>query len=318
MHTNKSDNHIITQDPATYIGEKPPIIPKKSIPVAILAVLGLILISVGAVWYLNGQSFNFNKEVEEQFVVEPIDETVIATVGSEKIYGEDLKYKKSQVAPQMLSAELEAELFERLIDESIILQAGAEADYINLSEAVFNTPLKDQQQRQKLITQVTDMVNQRTSYKKGAFVSIWFMNEDPGPIGYEEGKRVALEKISALHAAVENGSMTIKQAGEAIRNDSSLAQLDSSYKSNAYSEFDTSLKDKISFSDEFNQEFVNLSNNQVTDVIAIQDHPAGDPEQPKIDALYAFGQVTEVKTEGPPSFSTWLEGARNNYEIIKD
>lgn len=317
MHNSKSDHHVISHDPNTYVAPESPMPPKKTIPIAILAVLGFILIAVGGVWYLNGQSFNFSNEPTEEFTIEPVDETVIATVGAEKIYGEDLKYKKSQVPENLLSPEDEAELLQRLIDESIILQAGAEADYIELDGSTFNTPIKNQRQRQILITEVTDMVNQNASYVKGAYVSIWFMNNEPGPIGYEEGKRVAQQKISQLHNSVRDGSMTIKQAGEAIRNDASLAQLDpTSYQSNAYREFDSSQESRIIFDQTFNDELLSLQTGEVSDVALIEDHPESDPDLPKQDAVYMFGQVTEVKTDGVLPFDQWLESQRANYEVI--
>lgn len=319
MHTRRSNDHVISQDPATRpVVERPVISSQKKVPVAVLAVLGVALIIVGGVWYLNGMSFNFRRESDSEFLVEPIDDTVIAKVGVEEIYGEDLKYKKSLVPEAALTPELEQDLFNRLIDESIILQAGADADYVNLSTTVFNSPLKNQKQRQTLITQVTDEVNKSTSYKKGIIVSIWFMNDEPGPVGYEAGQQIALEKITALHSAVKVGSMTIKQAGEAIRNDTTLAQLDPSYRSNAYREFDTSLKDKLSFDDEFHNIIVSLEKNEVSDVITIQDHPESNPEFPKQDALYSFGQVTEVKIDGPPSFNAWFESVKQSYEVIRN
>lgn len=320
-HSTTHHHNTIHHDPSTHQVEAPtpPRIPKQKIPVIVLAVLGLILITVGAAWFMNGQSFNFGKNDGDSITYAPIDEAVIATVGAENIYGEDLKYKKSQTPENLMTPELEAELFQRLIDESIILQAGAEESYVELNSSVFNNPLKDQQARQRLITQVTEKVDQNASYKKGAFVSIWFMNDTPGPVGYEAGQQIALEKITAVHQAVTNGTMSIKQAGDTLKNDSALAQVDpTSYQSNAYTEFNTLETSAISFDPGFDEEIVALDQGETTDIYLAKDHPASDPNLPLQDAVYMFGQVTETKSDGLEAFPTWLESQRNNYEVVKN
>ena len=40
-------------------------------------------------------------------------------------------------------------------------------------------------------------------------------------------------------------------------------------------------------------------------------------DQPKKDAVYMFGQVTEVQIEGTAPFEKWLEEQKNNYAIIE-
>lgn len=317
MQTSKTNDHIISHDPATVQINSQPVQTKSKLPTIIIAALGIVLITVGLIWYFNGQSFDFSKDETPEISYTEVDETIIATVGSENIYGEDLKRKKAITAQETLSPEMEASLLDRLIDESIILQAGEEKGYIKLSESVFNSPIKDQEARQKLITEVTKKVNDASSYKKGAFVSIWFMNFEPGPIGYDAGKQVALEKITELHSAVSSGSMTIKQAGETIRNDSTLQQLDSSYKANAYSEFDTRTNPEITFDQTFNEELLKLGENGLTEVYAAQDYDGNDPSLPPKDAVYMFGKVSEVEENENLPFEAWLAAEKNNYAIIK-
>lgn len=320
-HAHTHQLNTISHDPVTHVPEQQhqiqPSPPK--IPVIILATLGFLLIATGLVWYFNGKSFDFDKEPEQEFAIAPIDVTVLATVGTENIYGEDLKYKTSQSPANLITEELKQQLLDRLIDESIILQAGAAANYIELDATVFNNPLKDQQARQRLITTVSDRVNKEASYKKGAFVSIWFMNVEPGPAGYEAGKQIALEKITPLQQAVANGSMTIKQAGEAIKNDASLVQLDpTSYKANAYYEFDTSVQPRVTFDPKFDEELLSLAAGKTTDVYLAQDHEESDIDLPKKDAVYMFGQVTEVKADGQLPFDAWLEAEKTNYAVTKN
>lgn len=318
MHVSDSTNHIISHDPATYQAKTVQPIEKPKKPVLILAAIGLLLVIIGGVWYFNGKSFDFTKEKPAEFALDEVDSTVIATVGSEQIFATDLNYKKSQVPTATLTPELETALLDRLIDESIILQAGADAGYIELSGTTFNTAFKDQQARQILITQVTEKVSDVASHKKGAFVSIWFMNFEAGPIGYEEGKVVAQEKITQLHQAVVAGTMTIKQAGEAIKSDSDLAQLDSSYITNAFAEFDTRDSEKISFDATFNEELLSLEDGGTSEVILAQDYERSEFSQPKKDAVYMFGQVTEVQESETKPFMAWLLTQKENYAVVKN
>jgi hypothetical protein len=145
------------------------------------------------------------------------------------------------------------------------------------------------------------------------------MNDEPGPIGYDEGKRIAREKITAVHKSVIDGSISIKQAGEIIKSDTSLAQLDpTSYKPNAYTEFNTSINDRVTFDEEFDRTLLSLSQGETTDVTVIQDHEFSDKDLPKRDALYMFGQVTEIKEDGVEPFPAWLESQKTNYAIVKN
>lgn len=316
MHTTQSNDHIISQDPALIVdAPKPSLKPK--LPGIILAVLSLALIAVGGFWYLNGQSFKLKQPSQVQFTPEPVDETVIATVGSERIFAQDLTTKLNMY-PQETRESMKPDLKKQLIEDSIILQAGADAGYINLSGEVFDTPTKNQTQRSLLIEQVKKAVNNQAANTQGAYVTIWFMNFKPGPIGYEEGKKLALEKITALHNAVKNGQMTIKQAGQAIENDTSLAQVDPQYKTNAYVEFNT--KDKpegLTFQPEFDKQLLALKVGETTPIFTGQDYEQSDFSQPPKDALYMFGQITGRQEDGDLPFNQWLLEQKPNYEVTE-
>lgn len=317
MHTTKSTDHIISQDPALVVNvpSRPPLKPK--LPGIMLAILSLALIAVGGFWYMNGKSFQIKQEKPQDFKVDPVDETVIATVGSERIFAQDLNYKLSTY-PENMRASVTDDVKKQLVNDSIILQAGAEAGYVDLSGEVFDTATKNQAQRSLLIEQVKKSVNDHAANTTGAYVTIWFMNFKPGPAGYEEGKKIALEKITALHTAVENGQMTIKQAGQAIEQDASLAQVDPQYKSNAYVEFNT--KDKpegLTFQPEFDKQLLALKVGQTTPIFTGQDYEQSDFTQAPKDALYMFGQITSRDENGGAAFDQWLAEQRPNYEVVE-
>lgn len=319
MHVDDSNDHIISHDPATY---QPPVkrepIKKPSPAVTILAVLGVLLVIVGGVWYFNGKSFNFNKEKPGEFSVEEYDESVIATVGAEQIFAQDLNSQLAEY-PENMREGLREDFKKQLIEDSIILQAGANLNYIELSGEVFNTPTKNQDKRAQLIQKVKNEVNNHASNIQGAYVTIWFLNYAPGPIGYEAGKELAFQKITELHTAVENGQMTIQQAGQAIQNDASLAQVDPQYKTNAYVEFNS--KDKpegLTFQPEFDEQLLSLDVGETTPVFTAQDYERSDFSQPPKDALYMFGQITNRDTDGGLPFDQWLAQEKQNYAVTQN
>lgn len=318
MHVSESNDHIISHDPATYQAKTVAPVERPKKPVIILAVVGLLLVIVGGIWYFNGKSFDFTKEKPEEFALSSFDETVIATVGSEQIFANDLNYKLEQY-PENMRESLKADFRKQLFEDSIILQAGADLDYIELSQDVFNSSTKNQIKRGQLIEQVKETVNKNASNIQGAYVTIWFMNYKPGPIGYDAGKELAFEKISALHKAVKAGTMTIKAAGQAIQNDASLAQVDQQYKTNAYVEFNSKEKPEgLTFQPEFDKELLALDVGETTAVFTGQDYEESNFSEESKDALYMFGQVTSRDTDGGPPFNQWLIQQKENYEVIEN
>lgn len=314
MHATSNTSNQISHDPATVTVESPqPPTPTKK-PIVLIAVAGVVLLLIGALWWFF-TPFKVPTNTE-QSVIAPslVNDTVLFTVGTEDIFAEDLKQELS-LFPESMHAEIEQGIKERLITESIILQAGAQAGYIQLSAQVFDSPYKDRTQRRQLLEQVKTAVNDKAAYRKGGIAAIFFLNFKPGPIGYEAGKQLALEKITALHQQVKNGTITIEQAGEAIKNDSSLRQVDSAYKSNAYSEFDTRTNQKITFDEAFNQALATAKEGEVTEIFTGQDIEGENYGDLK-DAMYQFGQVTEIQPGEATSFDAWLAEVRENYAVV--
>ncbi|PIY78955.1 MAG: hypothetical protein COY81_05235 [Candidatus Pacebacteria bacterium CG_4_10_14_0_8_um_filter_43_12] len=314
-------HHIVSHDPATYqppAQDVPKYIPtQRKRPMLVLATAGLLLITAGLVLlYLNKDRLLNQGEQTATPTNFAVDDSVIATVGAENIFAQDLKYEQS-FYPEDQKEALAAGIKQRLINESVILQAGAEANIIQLSPEVFNRVDKDREKRRELAAQVKDTINNQAAHKIGAVVSIWFMNFEPGSIGYDEGKKLAYQKISALQQAVSSGKMTIKQAGDAIKADTTLAQVDTVYKGNAYFEFDTREGEKITFDPDFNQLLLGLSQGETSKVYTAQDYEKDLFDQPKKDAVYMFGQVTEIQADGTAPFEQWLEEQKNNYAITE-
>ena len=124
------------------------------------------------------------------------------------------------------------------------------------------------------------------------------------------------KKLSIIYLTnkFKNRRITIKQAAEQISNDSSLAQIDKAYKSNASFDFKSIKNESISIVPELDSALRLLTPGQISDVFAgkVLDTNSGK----KIEALYAFGTVTQkISTGKVISFDDWLTQQRSKYAV---
>ncbi|MBA3723538.1 MAG: hypothetical protein H0W89_01440 [Candidatus Levybacteria bacterium] len=240
---------------------------------------------------------------------------IIARVGEERIYKNDLDLELTSYPPQadIIREQL---LLKKIVKDSIILQAGAKEGLITLDASVYDSATKDYLKRIQMVEGVKDRIEEKSYALEGNVISIWFGNTIPAPIGPEAGKALALSKITSLHQAVKNKQMTIERAAEAIRNDTSLAQIDpTSYKTNALLPFKVKQDEAITLDPAFDTSIRRLN---VGEVSAIYLAKAKDSERNvELDALYMFAQVKQKTAETPiNSFDAWYEGQKTQYEII--
>lgn len=242
---------------------------------------------------------------------------IIAKVGEEYIYQNDLNREITSYPP-IKNMDVKKFLLEKMASDSAILQGGQADGLIKLDSSTFNSPAKDYLKRIKLVQTVKEKVSSKSAGINGAIISIWFMNGKPGAVGYEKGRQIALEKITALHSAVKSGNMTMKQAGESIKKDTRLAQVDPSYKSNALSEFNNMpFNQQITFDPAFNKVIWQLREGEVSEVVTAKDRPLGNNDPASaIDALYHFGQVTKKVSSNIASFDNWLAEKQKLYVTI--
>jgi hypothetical protein len=245
----------------------------------------------------------------------PQSDDVIAVVGEENIYRIDLENQRNLYAGDS-SAIPDSEVLNAIAQDSVILQGGQADGLIKLDDTFYNSPNKNYITRLKQVTAIREAVESRSGNLKGSVLSIWFANDEPPALGYEQAKVFAREKITALHEQVKSGRITMDQAAQQIKNDTSLAQIDSAYKVNAIIRFDAFQGEPITISKELDKALWNSNVNQVTDVMMVKATPTYMTQQ--IDALYMFGQVTEKKSNGKyQNFDLWLQEKNNTYEITR-
>ncbi len=238
---------------------------------------------------------------------------VVLKVGEELIYQKDLDFELAFYPVQAGSVEKNQLLLQKIASDSAVLQ-GARADgLITLDPTTFNDKNKDYLKRIQLVEKAKGLVNNKTNKVTGVIVSVWFYNfGQPGPLGYEKGQQFALEKITALHKSIQSGRMTAEQAVEAVRNDTSLAQIDpGSYKNNARQAFSATGGDIISQNPQLDASIRKLNSGEVSDIFLSTERGFDKP------GFYQFGQVTDKISSGQNiNFDNWLKQVQQRYETV--
>jgi hypothetical protein len=240
-------------------------------------------------------------------------DAVLFTVGDELIYQTDLEQEKSMYL-STVTPEIETALQVKLQEDSILLQEAGKQGLLVLDKSFYNSPSKNYQMRMVQVAAAKqELLEKELQASQGELVAIWFYNTAPAPMGYEAGKKVAFEKITALHKRVIAGELTMKQAGEQIKADASLAQVDPAYQSNAYDTFVLVPDQKIVFEDRADQVIRATPPGAITDVLVLEDS-VGESDE-KQEALYLFAQIANTTGIDPVALTVWLEKMKPAYAI---
>lgn len=236
---------------------------------------------------------------------------VVMTVGEEKIYKKDLQYEMDHYPQSLLNASTETELKKKMQEDSIILQAARDEGLIKLDDSIFNSTTKSYENRVATVTSVRTQLEEKFGNVKGGVVTIWFYNTEPAKVGIVRGKQIAFQKISELQKLVKSNTISIQEAAERVRRDTSLINLDKAYVANAYIEFDSDLTKGLTFDPEFDKKLAALGEGGVSDV-----HLAShimEPDKPAREMAYMFGTV--FKKSAGISFEEWLQPYQQKYEV---
>lgn len=237
----------------------------------------------------------------------------VAKVGGETIYQEDLDYEivKQPHLPSDKSASTKL-ILEKIATDSAILQGAKEDSLISLDNTIYNSTEKDYAKRLKTVADIKIKVQNQSTSLTGTIVSIWFYNTKIGPLGLEKAKQLALEKITKLQADVKSGKITIEQAAQDIQDDSTLAQVDTQYKSNASFDFQASKNQQIGFNKAFNDSLWSLPASSTTEVFIGQDTRS---DGQKYDALYQFGYIKTKSNSNLDNLENWLLAKIKKYAL---
>ncbi|MEI6533384.1 MAG: hypothetical protein WCO06_06100 [Candidatus Roizmanbacteria bacterium] len=253
----------------------------------------------------------------------------IRIIGKESIYQRNYEYYAQAYPKESLDANTKELIMDAITNDSILLQGASEDGFANVDDTIFNSKNLDPLKRIKMVSTIKKLIQNQEDTITGAVIVIWFYNEWIGPKGYDANKSIAYQKIVALHNAVKKKKMTIQQAGEAIVNDSTLAEIDKAYKINAIKNFTVNRDTSITIITDLDRELWKLNEGEVSNIYVNQGMQP-DPSKPippidsdgvgtsyvKIDQLYAFGQVTSQKKGKIRSYEEWFNNKKKSYSVV--
>lgn len=259
-------------------------------------------------------------QVESNILTTPVSEKSVAgilmKVGDEAIYQQD--YDTEAAAYRSVNNDQTRRVItNKLITDSAILQGGRAAGFINLDATIYSSADKNYAKRIAAIETVKGKVMQSADTIQGKIISIWFYNNGYiGPQGYDKGKQIAFQKITQLHDSIQSGKMTIEQAGDQIKADTSLAELDVVYGINAIQGFAAKKGEPITFDEDFNTMIRALPVGGVSQVFLAKS-VFNEKEQPR-DAVYMVAQVESISKDGKiVSLDQWIRDQKVKYAVVK-
>jgi hypothetical protein len=279
----------------------------------------LLLIIAGVTGYLkflkpDSITIPFIGNPEQKHVIyfeKFLDDQPIASVGAETLYKRDFLALMEANKSLEKDEDYQKKIAEKMIADSRILQGGSERGLINLNSSIFNSINKNNQKRLEAIESVKGKVRAQQDMLIGSTVSIWFNNEGVIPAGYDSAKKIAQEKITQIYNDVKANRISMEQARERIKNDTSLSQVDPAYQKNAGSTFSASLSQPITFMPEFDKLLWGINPGQLTEIYTGRDKDKKTGGM--IDSLYIFGRV-DKKTDGAfSSFEAWVSELERKY-----
>lgn len=289
-----------------------------------IALIVIVLITVLAVIYYF-QKIRPMPTSQNLSPTEIASQQIVAKVGDEYLYQKDLNYQINTFYPSSstdsaMKQEATTKSLDKLINDSIILQEAQKNKLTIAPKEAYNNPNKNIFLRNQAIASATaKLSDQFVSRISGEEVSIWFNNGSypPPKMGVDAAKKFALEKMQAIFADLKSGKITFAEAGNQIKNDKSLINVDRSYQTNAYSVF----KDKAQNLPIFNDPNINnviwtLRPGEISNILTANDFHNGDPSKP-YEALFKVIKVTDKVTSAATDFPAWLKAERAKYEVTK-
>jgi len=237
-------------------------------------------------------------------------------VGEETLHQKQVDYEIS-MHPQGKDLNVQKTLKEKMITDSIILQAGSKENIITLNNTFYNNSTLDYAQRMAQVQKVQGEITKRSSWVKGTVITIWFLNANfVGPLGYEGSKAEALKKITSVYNKLKSNEITINDAKEIVRSDESLENLDRAYYTNAFIDFNTATNEQVTFDKSFNEMLKGVKTGEMSPITAIKEEsPSPAFKGQTVEVLYAFAVVSENNGGSLQKFDGWLESQRKSYKV---
>lgn len=213
-----------------------------------------------------------------------------------------------------IDPELKKMLVQKIIDDQITLEAAKKEGIIRDFNASPPQNMNQYLDRTKLVQEVREKINQKGNVVRGKMIMVWFYNNTHiGSRGFEGSKQFAYEKIKPLYDQVKSGQITIDQAGQTIKNDKSIADIDPVWEANAIAPFVYYRGGPATHWPEFNELIWETDSGNLTPL-----HLGGGilRDGKPTDELYIFAQI-EQKSDGSSynNYQEWLEQKRKEIDV---
>lgn len=303
-------------------------LPKKIIFIVAL----VVLVIVGIILYI--QKTKPVSQQSQPWNVNPkFAPTVqIATVGSEPIYGSDLNYKlytnypSSKTSPKEESEKLKPQLIASISTESSVLQAAKDQNIVNVPEEVLNSPDKNHAKRYELIKEIRQKIQSDSSSNNYSVITIWFYNMFKPSVTLDQAKSIAFSRITGIHNRLKNNSINMSEAGNLIKNDKQLANLDKNYQGNAYATSNVAANQPISKFSELNEAAYKLKEGEISSIIKVvkkgreiaDNAPIPYTKEGDLDVneqFYAIVKLEDSKSGKYPGLTQWTKEAIAKYTL---
>ena len=290
---------------------------KLRLPKVLLPIVGIVITLV--LLWLGMQMYERSKVPSGEGIKFP-PKKVIAQIGQEALYGQDLNYElkiyfpETSKSPEPVPEEIKTKVLNQIIEKSLLLQAAADEDLITLNEKVFNKLDKAYRERNILLNSIESKANQKfVNWVKGEMISIWFHNIYEPKMGLETARQVTQVKMENVYNRLKSGGFSsLEEAAEVIKNDPSLALIDPSYKGNAYITFEAKQGEEFFIDSKVQEMAFKLSPGQLSEIIVGRDKR---PVNEFYDCCFIVLKVIDQKLEGFRSFEDWFNQKRKNYAV---
>jgi len=235
---------------------------------------------------------------------------LIAQVGKEKIYGSDFKFYLSVYHPntitkrESITKPIQEDALERIAKDSRILQGAEAKGLLELERSFFEGSNKDNERRlEKAQSVIGEIQRNLVNVVSGEKLSIWFNTQTTkSTLGVERAKSIAREKIETIYQGLKTGKhSSFEEAAEVIRGDSALAELDPSYKTNAYSSFKNVSPGEDFLEDpKLAESFLSLKEGEISDILTFH------TEEGEEHSFVIF-HIIKKEITGFESFADWLK-----------
>ncbi|GIW63707.1 MAG: hypothetical protein KatS3mg091_509 [Patescibacteria group bacterium] len=232
-------------------------------------------------------------------------------VGAVRVYLEDInqrfKYSYQNTVENRKDPEKWQAVFDGLTDEIILQNEAVRKGIVFYSDNKF-TPARANFAREYFETK-------GTTYLSGEAISVWFYNIEPPAMGVEKAKEITRPFIEDLRNQIASGSLTMKQAGEKIKANKSLFEIDEAYEWNAHQEFLYLKKDHKYFHDDILNDYIwKMEEGQLSPVLIGRDFA---PEFGWYEAYYIVIKINEKKIQEFDSVEELIEARKKEGLVLK-